>query len=167
LSTSTEISCISLADRKDRNGNGNVRFISVLLQDEQGRNVTSLYSGEAAKIIFFFENNTKVNLKNVHFSIGLDSNNGQRIAYFSNEIIKEKFSIISIESQSIELYIPKLPLMPGRYGFTIYCSINNVVVDWIKNAGFFDVEPGDYYGTGKLPPNNQGDFLIDYNLKIL
>ena len=57
--------------------------------------------------------------------------------------------------------------MPGRYGFTIYCTINGVVSDWVQNAGFFDVEPGDYYGTGKLQPSDQGIFLINHYFNVV
>ena len=33
---------------------------------------------------------------------------------------------------------------------------------WIKNAAIFDVELGDYYGIGQLPPHDEGMFLLDH-----
>ena len=166
LEISTELSNIPLAHRKDRQGNGDIRFISFQLQDNKGKPLNSFFSGQGVKIVFYYTNYTRQDLKNVHLAIGIDNNLGQRIAHLSTKVVQENFLIIPIGNQSLELCIPKLPLMPGRYEFTIFCSINGLVADWIQNAGFFDVEPGDYYGTGKLPPNTKGDFLIDYNLNF-
>jgi hypothetical protein len=44
---------------------------------------------------------------------------------------------------------------------TVYSDINGIIADWIKNAAIFDVEAGDYYGTGRLPSFGQGMFLMD------
>ena len=56
-----------------------------------------------------------------------------------------------------------MPLTSGRYGFTIFSTIGGAIADWISNAGYFEVESGDFYGTGKLPPLMQGNFLLEYN----
>ena len=45
-------------------------------------------------------------------------------------------------------------------------TINGEIADWIQKAGFFDVEAGDYYGTGRLQNSEQGNFLINYSVKI-
>jgi lipopolysaccharide transport system ATP-binding protein len=66
----------------------------------------------------------------------------------------------------VKFHIKRLPLTPGRYSITIYTTISDVVVDWIQHAAFFDVEAGDFYGNGKLPPGNQGDFVMDYSFQF-
>ena len=58
--------------------------------------------------------------------------------------------------------MPRLGLLPGRYRLTIFATVNNVIVDWVKNAGVFDVEGGDYFGTGRLPLEGEGLFVIDH-----
>lgn len=167
LASSTEQPHISLAERVDRKGTGDLRFVSVLLQDKEGNSVASFSSGQPTKLILNYKNNLNKDLKNIHISIGVNNQLGYRITYFSNEISNGIFSVLPLDSQQIEIYMPKLPLMPGRYSFTMYCTINGEVADWIQDAGFFDVEPGNYYGTGKLPPNNQGNFLLDYKFSII
>jgi lipopolysaccharide transport system ATP-binding protein len=62
----------------------------------------------------------------------------------------------------IRIVIPKLCLLPGRYHFTIWASVSGVLADWIKNAGTFDIEGGDYFGTGQLPPHGQGLFVAPH-----
>jgi lipopolysaccharide transport system ATP-binding protein len=59
-----------------------------------------------------------------------------------------------------------MTLIPGRYRLTIYSDVNGIIADWIKNAAIFDVEAGDYYGTGRLPPVGQGMFLMDCRFTV-
>jgi lipopolysaccharide transport system ATP-binding protein len=61
--------------------------------------------------------------------------------------------------------VPRLGLLPGRYHLTIFATVNSVIVDWVKNAGLFDVESGDYFGTGQLPLQGEGLFVIDHSFQ--
>lgn len=45
---------------------------------------------------------------------------------------------------------------------TLYSTARDDLVDWIKEALTFEVQPGDYYGTGRLPAADFGQFLPDY-----
>jgi hypothetical protein len=49
---------------------------------------------------------------------------------------------------------------------TLFSTMNGSITDWIKNAASFDVEPGDYYGTGQLPLPNQGVFLSEHRFVV-
>ncbi|QIZ72507.1 ABC transporter ATP-binding protein [Oxynema aestuarii] len=166
LKDSAKLPQFSLAERKDRKGTGVIKFTSFQLQNNLRESLRSLCSGQSVRFIFYFENSTGQDLKNLHLGIGIDNQIGERITVLSNEVTGEIFSSVSSNIKSIEIYIKRLPLTPGRYGLTIYSAINGVVADWIQNAGFFDVESGDYYGRGKIPPSGQGNFLIDYNFQL-
>jgi lipopolysaccharide transport system ATP-binding protein len=163
---SATLSHISLAERTDRQGNGDIRFTSVLFQNEKRQNVSSFYSGQNIRFILQYKNNSKKDLKNLHLSIGIDNQIGERITFLSTDLTNKVFVLVPSITNSIEIYVEKLPLTLGRYSFTIYCMVNGIVADWIQNAGFFDVETGDYYGTGKLPPVGQGNFLINHSFTV-
>jgi hypothetical protein len=45
---------------------------------------------------------------------------------------------------------------------TLYSTVRDDLADWIRGAIAFEVQPGDYYGTGRLPTADQGQFLPDY-----
>jgi hypothetical protein len=45
---------------------------------------------------------------------------------------------------------------------TLYSTIRDDLADWIFGAIAFEVLPGDYYKTGRLPAADQGQFLPDY-----
>ncbi|MFM6501587.1 MAG: Wzt carbohydrate-binding domain-containing protein, partial [Dolichospermum sp.] len=157
---------ISLEDRKDRKGDGKIRFISVEFENEKGENVPYFYSGQNIRIILCFKNNTQQTLKNLNVALGIDNQIGERITNLSTEVRGSNLEEVKADVHSIILELNKLPLTPGRYGFTIFSTVNGIVSDWIANAGFFEVEGGDFYGTGKLPPAMQGNFLLDYNFYV-
>jgi lipopolysaccharide transport system ATP-binding protein len=45
--------------------------------------------------------------------------------------------------------IPELPLVPGRYAVNIFVGINEEPCDVIEDAAQFEVEGGDFFGTGR------------------
>jgi lipopolysaccharide transport system ATP-binding protein len=53
-------------------------------------------------------------------------------------------------------------LLPGTYNASIYCTAGGVLCDWITDAATVEVEPGDFYGTGKLPPNGYGSVILPH-----
>ena len=56
--------------------------------------------------------------------------------------------------------VPRLPLQPGVYSFTIWCTVGDNLEDFVADAGKLAVAEGDYFGTGKLPPREIGDFIV-------
>jgi lipopolysaccharide transport system ATP-binding protein len=167
LNSSKEVITSSLEQRCDRQGNGAIKFTLFSLKNSQGNHINTIYTGQESRIILNYINGESKKLKNVHVSLGIDNHMGQRVAYFSNEVSRGNFEELLSETQSIEIYIPKLALMPGRYYFTIYSTVNGILADWIQNGGFFDVESANYYGTGKLPPKGQGNLLMDYDFRLV
>lgn len=166
LQTIAEVMRFSLHEREDRKGTGDLRFTGVGLYNKEHQEVTSFVCGQDAVLVLRFQNYTQHSLKNLVINLGLDNQVDQRITLLSNELTGHTFPTVPTEVDRIEIVIPRMPLKPGRYKFTLFGTINGIIADWIQNAGFFDVEPGDYYGTGKLPPLAQGDFLIDHQFRI-
>jgi lipopolysaccharide transport system ATP-binding protein len=155
-----------LENRKDRQGTGNIKFMAAGFGNEKGEKINTLYSGQDVRFILYFQNNIKQDLKNLHIAIGIDNYLGDRITLISSEVTNEDFSNVPADINIIEIEIKRLPLTQGRYGFTIYSTLNGVVADWIQNAGFFDVESDDFYRSGKLPPTGQGNFLLNYHFRV-
>jgi lipopolysaccharide transport system ATP-binding protein len=166
IETSSTSARVSLSDRTDRKGTGDVRFTSLVLRNAKGEDVKALRTGEASTLVFYFQNTTNRELKNFHLAVGLDDKTGQRITVLSNEVTDQIFPRLSPDTKGIEVHIERLPLMHGKYGFTLYCTVNGVVADWIQNAGFFEVDQGDFYDTGQLPPAEQGNFLVPHHFKV-
>jgi len=57
-------------------------------------------------------------------------------------------------------------LKDGQYSLTLFTSVGGEIADWVQNAAVLDVESGDFYGTGKLLPDGQGNFYMDYKYNV-
>jgi lipopolysaccharide transport system ATP-binding protein len=93
---------------------------------------------------------------------------GQRVLVLRSDLIGIEIPDLKFGQQVFRFTIPKMPLVPGRYRLTLRASINGDCADWIVNASAFDVEVGDYYGTGRLPQGMYGAglFLVDHTLSF-
>ena len=166
LKYSQERAKISLEQRKDRKGSGEILFENVSLLDSSGKEVPVFTSGESAILVFHFQNREKRELKNVHLAIGIDDQTGQRITLLDSDVTGQNVSVDSKRNHQLEVVVDRLPLVPGRYSFTIYCTVNGTVADWIQNAGSFDVVSGPFFVTGRMPPPGQGNFLVDCSFRL-
>ena len=70
------------------------------------------------------------------------------------------------DNGEIQCRIPKLSLLPGRYFCRISCKLNEEFADYIEDAFILDVIEGDFFGTGKLQPNDCGSMVIEHSWKI-
>jgi lipopolysaccharide transport system ATP-binding protein len=166
LKAASEISSINLKDRKDRSGNGSIRFTSVVFKDGFENKVQALQCGAKGIIEIAFEQKNKTELNNLHISMGIDDEYGQRITQLSNEATNQLFQVVNSNASVIQIHMNKIPLKQGRYSFVLYSTVNNELADWIQEAGSFDVEAGDFYNTGKLLPDGQGNFYIDHSFQL-
>ncbi|MDJ1471633.1 ABC transporter ATP-binding protein [Xanthocytophaga flava] len=156
----------ALAEREDRNGSGIIRFHSFELRNWNNNPTGNFITGKNAKIVIYFKNNAKKKLKNFFIALGINNAQGQRITNLNSEITGNVYSDVAETAQIVEVNIDRLPFTPGKYEVTLYCTIDGQVADWVNNAFSFYVEPGDFYGTGRLIPENQGNILIEHSFKI-
>ncbi len=163
---SSTLKTIPLVDRLDRSGNGYLKFSSFEFRKENGEKTDSFTCGENIKIILFCKNEKKIELRNVMVAIGIDDVYGNRVTHINNSLTNQIINKISEEKNTIEINISNLPLTPGKYEMTVFSEVNGEISDWIQNAISFFVEPGDYYKTGKLIPQGQGTFLLNYNFNF-
>jgi lipopolysaccharide transport system ATP-binding protein len=166
LSEASEPTHLSVTTRKDRQGDGSLRFDDVILADARGSRLNSLTCGAPATFILHVTNHAQRDLKNLRIGFGIDTDMGDRIAVLATYLAKEDFPIVPRDTRSIAIEVPRLPLVAGRYRYTLYASVNGEIADWIKHAGTFDVEPGDFFGSGRLPPHGQGELLIEHNFQL-
>ncbi len=136
----------------------------ILLRDSKGKEVTRFKAGEDVKIEIVYKLFDR-DLKNINCSLGLDTfANQQRIAHLSNKTIGTKLSTTNTDNR-VSFFIKKLPLNQGKYLLTIFTDdTKGEILDWVRNAIYFEVVPGKFYGSNKLPSINQGSMLLDYKV---
>lgn len=157
----------NIEQRTDRSGNGKVRFLSMELLDEEGHQVQHFISGTTAIFKIKLKRSADIPLSQLHLSAGIDDDIGQRITLLSNEVTG---SILEESGESVIdvcVRLPRLPLKQGEYGITLFSSYGGEVCDWLQDAVKFTVESGDFFHTGKLPPDGQGNFFLDHSFYLL
>lgn len=156
----------NLADRTDRNGNGKARFTSLTLRDGIGNELSALTCGAEGRIELQLKNESRGTINGLMISVGIDDNLGNRIALLSNEVTGQIGNNISGETITATIILPRLPLKQGTFGLTLFASSNGEVCDWIQDAVMMNVDAGDFYSSGKLPPDGQGYMCIDHQFEL-
>lgn len=155
---------IPLEERKDRQGSGIVKFTSLSLTDAAGHNVATFRCGTDAMLVLAFINTSDREHK-LRISLGIDNELGQRVLLLDSALLGKDIEGVMPGAGVVRVLIPRLGLLPGRYHLTIFATVKTVIVDWVKNAGVFDVESGDYFGTGQLPLQGEGLFVVDHTFR--
>ena len=148
-----------LSDRHDRQGSGRVRFTSVELLSSRGEPIETASSGQDIAIQLNYELAGGKPLHNAVVQLKFAGSMGQPLFACRSEAASSQPLVLSPGGRLI-CRIPRLPLMAGVYTFTLWCTVGSVVEDFVGDAGSLSVVEGDFFGTGKLPPNTVGDFLV-------
>lgn len=149
-----------LTERYDRKGNGVIRIIDYFILDDNRSKVNFVNCGAKISLVFEIELNNFIGGR-INFSVGINDKSGNRITQLNSKTTRDHI-IINDSKKFINLEILKINLMPSKYSFNIYVTIDDNISDWIVNAGEINVVESDYYNSGVLPMPNQGSFLMDY-----
>jgi lipopolysaccharide transport system ATP-binding protein len=160
-----QISSSPLTSRSDRKGNQRLKFTNYQLTDKSGQVLISAQSGQDVVMAFDYESKGNSPLQNVHIAIGVHDIYDDNLFHLSTSVGGSDFSTLPPKGR-ILCRLPRLPLQPGRYTYNLYSSIGGEIADWIQNVGLINVEAGDFYGSGKLPPPQQGSFLVDHSWDV-
>jgi lipopolysaccharide transport system ATP-binding protein len=148
LASASGTATIPLADREDRRGSGELRLESVSLLDPEGGELSALRAGDDALLELAYGSAGTAPLRNVRVALALDTVFGQRVTVLDNELAGYSLDRLP-PSGRIRCFLPKCPLVPGRYGLSVYVTVNGVLADWIVGAGTIDVAAGDFFATGR------------------
>ena len=165
LSKARTYAGIPISERKDRKGNGRVRFTNVSVLNERCEVVETVTSGQDISFSFEYESRDSETLDNVVVQIKFAGSLGQPLfACRSSASVREPLALAP--GGRILCKIPRLPLLPGIYTYTIWCTVGGTLEDYVSEIGKISVAEGDYFGTGKLPPNTLGDLLVAHTWSV-
>jgi len=159
LSQVHKITKTKLAERTDRQGNGKIRIKDFVTCDKEGNELEYLATGQEVDFRIYYSS-TETNLQNVSVAIGLSSNSLGFVSMLSNQVAGDTFESIARDGY-FTCKIKKLPLAPGSYTANLTIRANDVILDWIQQAVTLVVEPGDFYGTGRMPPPSHAGVLLE------
>ena len=134
----------------------------MLILNDCGETTETVRSGADISIAFEYSICGADRLDNAVVQIKFFGGLGQPLfACLSRAARRESLTLVA--GVRLVCNIPRLPLVPGAYTFTIWCTIGENLEDYVSEAGQLFVTDGDYFGTGKLPPNQVGDFLVAHS----
>lgn len=143
-----------LRKRFDRQGEGHVRFLETWVEDMSGHRVQRLVSGEPMKIVATYEVQEGHQLSSLTASFAILTVRGVPIVDLGSDVSGGSEFMATIPSKGrIECYVPRLHLNSGEFVYNILArsaKSGNELEDWVKQAGGFSVEPGDYYKNGHI-----------------
>jgi lipopolysaccharide transport system ATP-binding protein len=151
----------SLSERTDRTGNGKL-ILTEFSAAGVGTNPTVMCGSPAH---FEIRYRGTPPLRHVQISVGFYNPYGEGTLYLSNDVVGREFADVPAEGTLICKF-DRIPLMPGSYTVNLYCTVNGILADWVRDAARVNVEDGDYYGSGKLPPKGYGSVVVPHDWSV-
>ena len=160
LNRSNDIS-LELSNADLRKGNGKFRVKCIRMLNEKSEPIRVGRTGNP--LVFELRLNRTIKNSNCSFRIDLaiDNEFDVRIAWFSSDVVpaEQKPSF-----ETVQLLIPKFGFGSGTYFLTFFITWNGEIVDFIHQAFSFDIEEGDFFGTGKIIPKTQTFIYADHEI---
>jgi lipopolysaccharide transport system ATP-binding protein len=152
----------NLADRTDRKGNKKVQFIDYWFENVKGERIQLLTSGLSFMMKIKLINKSDDFIERMRLSVGIDDNQSTRITVLGNDLTNQTIQLNPREVKIVNILIPSNPFQSGNYNFTLFTATSETILDWVVNAGSFEVENGDFFKTGRVAQENQGNILIQH-----
>ncbi len=155
------IGTVSLAERKDRTGGGQIRFTEFSLQDADGNPTNAVLTGDPVNLAVSYVTQGDW-VQDVQVWLNIRDSYGRLLLCLYTSAVGGDFARLPPAGQLI-CHIPRLPLVPGVYSVDIHSRVNHrVYADNITSAATMEVLPGDFFGTG-ASLRDMGDFLCDHS----
>ena len=160
LSISTDNS-ISLYDRSDRRGNGDIKVVSIDVRDAATDVILeSVQSGQSIDFYFHYTSNANSQYERVIASISFATQLGIPVFLQHNRLTGDDFGCIP-KKGTLVCKINRLPLPPSSYQISYSIIRDNEYLDSLSNAVTLSVLDGNFYGSGEVPPISHGVCLVD------
>ena len=163
LNTKAAGNVIPLKERKDRQGNGKLKIVDTWVEDENNNRLVNVIMGETVRICARYEIQDSNSVNGLVAAFAVNSLQNIQITDLSSVTTGDDFPATIPPNGIITCLIKKLPLNRGIYTFNIMTRENNGdILDYIIEAGRFDVIEGDYFGTGKIVASDRL-FMMEHN----
>lgn len=159
-----ESDAVPLSDRKDRRGDGTMRFTSFRAVDpESGRAVDTAIAGKdlVLELGYELEGGESLDTRNIIASIQIFSSDGRLMTMLENVVTGDVFPTLDEEGY-LYCRISRLPLTPGRYriDLALHLNMGHRVFDYVSGAATLEIVDGDFFGTGRTNSfGNQGVYV--------
>jgi lipopolysaccharide transport system ATP-binding protein len=166
LQSSQQLDTTSLKERKDRSGSGRIRLTATWTENAKGQCGIPVLSGDELTIVAEYELPIEEKISNVRVAFALLDSNGNQFTDLTNILTGDLFELKGNKRGELRCTVQRLPLNAGRFSYHAYVCSSLGTEDFILNAGYFDVEVGDFFKTGRIVDLEQGTILIDQHWSL-
>jgi len=163
LSSLKRSSKIVLRDRLDRGGDQRTRYVDIWFEDSRGRRVTRAVTGQALVVCLEYE--SALANSRLDFGIGIYDQFGDCLIHSSTRFSHLDDGMLPPRGV-VTCTFPRLALPAARYRVNLSIHNRRERVDHVEGAAVLEVESGDFYGTGKVPPTTWSKVLVDYTWSL-
>lgn len=157
LNSLERVTTVPMADRRDRRGSGALRFETFAARNASlGGGL--IRSGDDVVFEIAYRSD-RPTLRNVHVDIVIHGPFDEQLAQLSNTSQRGVFEEAP-GTGTFRCRVPRFPFEAGAYRVTVYSEVDGDVADWVIHAATIDVEPGNFFGTGRTNFEGQGHFLV-------
>lgn len=143
-----EIASAPLAERTDRTGDGRLRFLDFWLENAAGERVPTALLGDDVQVCLAYQAHCE--LEHVYVAFDIRDQLGEAVSNLNTADVGADFPVVSAGRGVFHCTLPRFPIRAGRYHGNVYASARGHVCDFLQAGIVFDVEDGDFYGTGSL-----------------
>jgi lipopolysaccharide transport system ATP-binding protein len=143
-----------------REGNGALQVEDFWFEDTFGRKLDAVSSGEAVTLCLGYRCPSSDGADNVSVGVAFADSYGRWLFRVDNDISGHPIGSVP-QNGALRCSFPRFPLTKGRYKFGYRITCGGEVADYVVEFGGFDVEPGDFFGTGEEDAHSP--VLIDHN----
>jgi homopolymeric O-antigen transport system ATP-binding protein len=140
-----------LATQEDRGGSGRVRITGVAVEDDAGAPLESVRTGQSLRFVVDYEAERGTDLSQLTVNLVLGPRPNQGLVSFSSAVAGPGLADPP-ERGRVVCSVAELPLLPGQYNLQFSCLLGRELADKVHQAATLVVTEGDFFGTGRLPP---------------
>ena len=151
---------ITLDARRDRTGTGEVVATKITYENGRGENIHSACAGQPLTIKISYKVTNRQFEGPVIVGVGVTTLSDIPVFLHHSRLSDASLTIVWPEGY-FALNIPKLPLPEGGYCLNISVAKNNQTIDHVTDASRLNVESGQFFARGELPPASHGLVLVE------
>ncbi len=151
-----------LLNRKDRLGNGKVKFSNIEYFTRDWSPLQAIVFGATTIIQISFSVIEDTKLLDVGIS-GWGQDGAIKFAVWSSYTNNYFYNLKAGKSYKVQFTILKTPLAPGRYYLNLVAKSDNELFDKVENARKLEVLEGDYFGYGNSLSDNLKGMFFDFS----
>jgi lipopolysaccharide transport system ATP-binding protein len=166
VSQTSILSQTNLAERQDRQGEGNIRVQDIKILASNGSEREFQTSGQPIIFELHYKCEGAHELNGLDFGISIYHSKNGFITHLSNALTSDFYDAIKKEGFA-RCIVPKFPLTEGTYFLNTIIKQQGVIQDWLQEAKVMQILDGDYYGTGRSIPKTHGGVMIEQRWELI